>query len=373
MHDVTPYPTQIPQWLAGLRSADDNLREVALDSLWTVIFDDGELTETTLELLPSLLAILAEDVTATDITPLSLIYAIAERAYPQAKENLMLPSRAYRLIEQRLDVVLPYLRHPMLSVQIEAYMLLADFPSQAFTLVPHILSLAPNEANPAMRATATWTMGQLVRRAKSNLLFPYQMQVIEWLRHALFSKTTHLEKFVAATVLLHLLADSASPKAVAILIHSMVREEHYPDVPWASTTLWDACDALCKLNRDSAVRIFRQVLERIVQPARAHFIVSAMLGMVIRQKHAVDWNFHIQTVTDEDGVMMRVYQREDVIPPWTLTDLRREALQAVLDCDAFWSLRSNLLACYGVPSERVVLQNYLNHREHKEHREDLSG
>jgi hypothetical protein len=51
-----------------------------------------------------------------------------------------------------------------------------------------------------------------------------------------------------------------------------------------------------------------------------------------------------------DGVEERIYpEAAEEVDVGALTDTQRQALWAVLNCPAIWSIRSNLLQLYGLP------------------------
>ena len=151
----------VPDYFRNLLSPNREAREWAISELSGKLFHQGTVADATLRAIPLLFELLERPGVhgRADIALLLAAIAQAEQGVP----SIEVVAGCRRAVGERLDLLLPYLRHRDPEVRA----LIADavgwFPERADGLVPLLRALLARELSPDVRPSLEYAIGRLER------------------------------------------------------------------------------------------------------------------------------------------------------------------------------------------------------------------
>jgi tetratricopeptide (TPR) repeat protein len=379
----------VPRLLHLLLSDDEEVRDSAWQALYGNIWHQGDVYQATSYAVPFLIRLLDSEDTPEKDGILAFLRAVATARPCLAEDHTWMEpvlvqqghdvqaeierarlytSRTRQAVSQGLDTYLAHLNHALPHVRQAAADLLCAFPEHAPRILPALAAQIESEPEVDVKSSLVQSLGlYLLEALPAGECSPY----IQLLADLLGSQENRRVRFAASAALVRHAEDGAPPKAIEVLEQAVARPEDLYPAPeggedasplFADAIVEEVCAALSHLSVESRIPILIRLLERVTSPAQAHQVAVLLLDSVLLGRgRAVSYSGTPEASEDEvlygtvhpvaaDGVEERIYPHaEGELDAGALTPVQSQALQAVRDCPAIWSIRSNLLQLYGLP------------------------
>jgi hypothetical protein len=151
--------SELPDCFRGLLSPAREVREWAVDELSEVLVHQGTVSEATLRAVPILFELLERPGVRGQADIATLLAAIAEAEPGDLPDPVA--DQCRRAVGERLDALLPYLRHRDHAVRAAVAAAAGRFPERAGGLVPLLRAALVRENSAEVRACLEHTIGRL--------------------------------------------------------------------------------------------------------------------------------------------------------------------------------------------------------------------
>ncbi|MCQ3930917.1 MAG: hypothetical protein DPW16_10705 [Chloroflexi bacterium] len=302
------------------------------------------------------------------------------------EEALTQDTQVYEEVVKGLPVVVQAVTSDVATVRLSAYEALLNYRVNEVTeILPALLAAISNEVDPHNQLIMVSHSYRFLDTDK--FLTPEQKRsFVEPLQKFTSPEYPLKTRYAAALRLAMILQKTTSPEIIHLLEVGAIdsnSERFYRRYD-------PVCRALAGVECDQAVVVLTRFLLSPPSVDDAHRIAITLLDLVFYRKYreivftreaerfpdAIVWSDlpdgYLKN-TDDDSPMQfslpwldnkyskgRLYQKaETLLDVNSLTDEQRCALQTVVETDAVWLLRSNLLELYGLPAERSMVRALL--------------
>jgi HEAT repeat protein len=151
--------SDLPDYFRGLLSPASEVREWAVDELSEVLVHQGTASEATVRAVPILFELLERPGVRGRADIATLLAAIAEAEPGELPDPVA--DQCRRAVGERLDALLPFLRHRDPGVRAAVAAAAGRFPERAGGLVPLLRAALARERSEAVRLSLEYAIGRL--------------------------------------------------------------------------------------------------------------------------------------------------------------------------------------------------------------------
>lgn len=382
--------TDVPDLLRALASADKVTCDQAFQQLHGNIWHQGTVYEATAYAVPFLVELLTYESIEDKAGILGLLSSIAtgssyldvhgplsfydeKRDAPAFKTKLAQEldwvKSAYVAVGKGMPTYLELLADADAETRMFAAHLLSCYKEHAQTSAPQLIHLLTRENDDQVQATVLLSLGALSEPETPQL---------ELLRSYSMVEASPLLRFAAALAFARCARDATPPEIVQALVQGVADaeaiDELYSQLPWFSSVIPDACEALTLIEQTLALPALIDVLQTLDNEENAwdragvaeSLLDLAFYGRQVPKDWAYGktksgrlkiecWNYPGQP--HRSGKQQGVQENQSRVGP--LTEAQRTALSAVLNYDPLWEIDTNLFEVYGLPNSREALKNLL--------------
>lgn len=380
--------SEVPNLLRMLTSEDEEVRHSAWEDLYSCLCHQGDIYQATVQAVPFLLRLLDAPSLPGKYDLLVFLEAVASGTpwltedHPWMEETLASEGRDFQaeIEEAQLDAeaaraavrdglgtYLDCLQDSSAPVRQRAFALLCAFPECGDDVLPTLLNTLEGEPYPTARAHMVHHLGLFLASSPASA---DRAAGVDLFIHSLRPVEDRRLRFAAAVALANLEGDSVPPEAITILEEAVVEPRGLrpsssgrSDEPayLLELAVESACQALSCLSVEHRIPILVRLLERIAMPAHAHRVAVLLLDSTFLGRGRTLLFSGTPGATDEvvyytsgpptaagatdERIYPKAGQPQD---PTGLTPIQKQVLEAVLECQPLWRIRSNLLELYGL-------------------------
>lgn len=382
--------TDVPDLIHALASVDKQTYEQALHELYGNIWHQGTVYEATAYAVPFLVELLTYESIEDKAGILALLSCIAtgssyldvhgplsfydeKRDTPefevQLAEELAWVRRAHEAVGEGIPVYLELLADADAETRMFAAHLLSCYKEHAQASIPKLIHLLTRENDIQVQATVLLSLGALSESGSPQL---------EHLRPYIKSAAPPLLRFAAALAFARCARNATPPEIVQALVQGVVDaeaiDELYGQLPWFSSVVPDACEALTLIQQTLALPALIDVLQTLDNEEHAWDrvgVAESLLDLAFYGRQVPkDWAYgktkfgrlkiecwNYSGKPRHSGKQQGVQENQSRIGP--LTEPQRTALTAVVNYDPLWEIDTNLFEVYGLPNSREALRKLL--------------
>jgi hypothetical protein len=377
----------VPKLLRLLLSDDGQVRDSAWQELYGNIWHQGDVYQATSFAVPFFIRLLDSEEVLDKDAILDFLHTLAT-AQPHLSEDhtwmepvldqqghdfkaeieraRLYTSRTHEAVSAGLDTYLAHLKYAEPHVRQAAAVLLCALPEHALRVLPAFAAQIATEHEVNVKAELVQNLGLLLETLPPTARAPY----IELLADLVRAQESPRVRFAAAVALVRNSEDEAVPQAIQVLERAVDPPQVlYPEqtgmehasLLFADVIVEEVCVALTYLSVESRIPVLIRILGKVTSPAQAHQVAVLLLdSALLGTGRAVSYSGTAEASEDSvfygtvhplasDGIEERIYpEAEQALDVDRLTPTQTQALRAVLDCPAVWSIRSNLLQLYGL-------------------------
>jgi hypothetical protein len=392
LHHAYGPATDVPDLIRSLLSDDPEIVEEALDSLYGTIWHQGTVYQATAYAVPFLIELLDSEAEQAKVGLLGLLGGIGagasysdvhvrqeeERLKPEVEAQIAREldwvKAAHEAVRRGLPVYIRLLDHENKDVRMMAAWLLAVFPEDAVPIATALRTTIERETDLPVKAGMVVNLGELLHPAgygggqpvaapadcPEDLRREYSRFFEDLVRHETFPGV----RLAAAVSLAKVAPAGVSPEAVDMLADGLVNRENYRCAV-ITPPVYAILPAMLVLPPEGSVSTLGRALEAVRDSDTAHKIAVTLLTIAFGgeplQERGAAYN-------QEGGVRKIEYWGPHWLPKEVpprreaITELQRQALEDIANCDAFWTIRTNLLDIFGLPDTRDQLRDVI-HRQ----------
>lgn len=382
--------TDVPDLIHALASTDKQIREQAHHELCGNIWHQGTIYQATAYAVPFLIELLTYESVEDKAGILALLSHIAMGSsgldvhgdlpfYDEQRNTLAFKAqlaqeldwvkRAYVAVGEGMPIYLDLLADADAETRMFAAHLLSCYKEHAQTSAPKLIHLLTRENDDQVQAAVLLSLGALSEPESPQL---------EHLRPYIRSDAPALLRFAAALAFARCTRDDTPPEIVQALVQGVADaeaiDELYGQLPWFSSVIPDACEALTLIEQTLAIAALIDVLQTLDNEEHAWDRVGvaeslldlAFYGRQVPKDWAYGktksgrlkiecWNYPGQP--HRSGKQQGVQENRSRIG--LLTKPQRTALTAVAKYGPLWEIDTNLFEVYGLPNSREALRKLL--------------
>ncbi|HEU4325381.1 MAG TPA: hypothetical protein VFS21_19715 [Roseiflexaceae bacterium] len=358
----------VPALLCGLLIREAEPREDVFATLFSTIWHQGTVYDSSARAVPFLLRLLADPRTPDRIGVLHLLSALAAAgaipptAMPEESRPDADALATNAAVANGVNLLLALAGDNQQSAEVcrLALYTLSLLPAAAPTSVPRLLAWLDDPDQSDLQPDIARALHALLDNGPdARAVFTRLLQCGD----------DPVTAFVAAAALLVRAGSDAPDAAVRALLGGLHGVQTiFPaappgdpvgywfwDSPWPEDVATFALEHLCAPGGDFSRRALLRMLPLVRQPEQAEGVALRLLDLAFGDGQSRRWH---ATHTRRNGRRTITYRLPDGLPardPRTLTPPQREVLHALLGHDPLWQHDSNLLELYGLPSSRSVL------------------
>jgi hypothetical protein len=383
---------RVPKLIEDLTSDDEDLFEESMLALSTNLCEHGIVFDGTIAAIPFLIELLEEDAALDPAAVIDLLAQIAEskditdlllppvhdyafmqdegEPYTKDEQEMQWSRDAYDAIAKGLPIYRRLLRDEDPLVRTSAAALIELYPSEAAENARALrTSIDEEEDIPAMTDLMLSLRDIL---SSAHLSETEQTPYVEFFAALFANETDPTLRLAAAISVARLNADRLSDDMLNVIADALSNPAPYSTYmeDTLENPIHEAMLTLLELPAPRRRAPLMQCLRDTVDTINARNLALALFIEVFgtaplenlktvepNRRTSRNW---MGVVTDEasaQGEMVEIPLRKE------LSDDQREALEVLIDSDAFWRAPGNLLYAFGLPTSRNLLLAYLDDPE----------
>lgn len=371
LHHAYGPADDVPALLCGLLIREAEPREDVFATLFSTIWHQGSVYDSSVRTVPFLLRLLTDRRTPDRIGVLHLLSTLAAAganfpcATPQQNQPTPEALATNTAVAAGVELLLEIASDNQQSAEMcrLALYTLSQLPTAAATSLPQLLTWLDDPQQSDLQPDITRALHALLDDG------PAAQAIFERL---LARNDDPVTAFVAAAALLTRAGatapDTAAPTLLAALRSTEPAHPAGPpgdpvgywfwDSPWPEDLVAFVLEHLCAPGGDFSRRALLRMLPLVHQPEQAEQVAQHLLDLTFENGQSRACANH----TRRNGRRIITYRLPDNLPnrnPHTLTPPQRSVLYALLIHEPLWQHDSNLLELYGLPSSRSVLAELL--------------
>ncbi len=358
----------VPALLCGLLIRDAEPREDVFATLFSTIWHQGTVYDSSVRAVPFLLRLLADRRTPDRIGVLHLLSALAaagaipRSATPEDSRPDAEALATNAAVAAGADLLLALAGDNQQSAEVcrLALYTLSLLPTAAPTSVPRLLAWLDDPNQSDLQPDIARALHALLDNGRgAQAVFARLLE----------SGDDPVTAFVAAAALLDRAGADAPDDAVHALLAGLRGvQQVFPaappgdpvgywfwDSPWPEDVAAFALEHLRAPGGDFSRRALLRMLPLVRQPEQAEQVALRLLDLAFGDSRHRRWHATHARRSDRRTITYRLPDGLPARDPRALTPPQHEVLRALLGHDPLWQHDSNLLELYGLPSCRSVL------------------
>lgn len=333
-------------WLRQLKSVDDDEREAGYNSLYEYyMYDDVRLYGVAHWLVPYLIELLSDENIEKKGTPALLLMQFVSESYMRSSED-KIAEKVQQEAAKAIDLYVRLLDADDPDVWRMILEMVPFLDHGADRIIPKLVSMLSNDVI-SKQLWATETLGRMIAKHPH---IAYQQIYIE----ALQSNLSHpdLELCLVTALAMTRILKKETPQAV---IDMLIDKPITPD-PTALTL--SAIKLVSELETERAVK---SLLKMLTYTNNEHYLINLLLSLInigLNQSSLVELYSITKSTPDQRGRWDFAYLsgfQPPISSVYSLTDLQKEILRALIAKDELWASETNIFSLHGLPDTREEL------------------
>lgn len=387
--------TELPKCIREMASLDETIRNRAYNIVAEEINHQDTIYEVTPYVVPFLIELLADQNTLKHRSLLSMLFDLVfscnlEMRYITEFTDMRLPdiSRTYQNIAKGFSLYRRLTLHKDSTVRLLAVLLIASFPEYAAAGRHDLRHVIKVDTDGQIRAAAIFYLSKLLPLHRSYRALELSAHYFNFFNRIAESCSDSLSRLAAASALAMTFSHYYREDVPAYVLNVLIDGYIYPFAPrplfsWyveaPFAPIHAVLNALLQLKYP-ALALTLQAPELSSQ--QAHNVTRELLETVFERKHvglaknqwqddppSAKWADFAPRSDFEDTFLYRLpssprYISRNYTISGILNGEQRDVITAIVACDPFWELPTNLFSFfYGLPDSREELQALVQSNE----------